>query len=239
MRVVFGSVNAETVAILAANGVEVLTNRRQGCCGALHAHNGYGETARDMARALIDSFFPFEGLDAIIVNSAGCGSTMKDYGDMLADDPAYAARARAFAAKVRDVSEFLDELGWIAPLKPLASAPVRATYHDACHLAHGQQIRNAPRALLEKIPDLTLAPLAESEICCGSAGIYNITQPDMAARLQRRKIENILATGATLVATANPGCLAWIAAGLRQGASPIRVAHPVTLLAEALAPPLP
>lgn len=235
MRVIYSDTNAETVRVLAANGVEVLTNRRQGCCGALHAHNGYGDSARAMARKLIDSFTPFDGLDAVIVNSAGCGSTMKHYGEMLADDPDYAAKARAFAAKVRDVSEFLDELGWAAPLKPLSPEPVTATYHDACHLAHGQGIRTAPRALLERIPGLILVPLNESEICCGSAGIYNITQPDMAERLQRRKLENIRATGASIVATGNPGCLAWIEAGAERDAEPIRVAHPVTLLAEALA----
>jgi glycolate oxidase iron-sulfur subunit len=235
MRVIYSDTNAETVRVLAANGVEVLTNRRQGCCGALHAHNGYGDAARAMARKLIDAFTPFDGLDAVIVNSAGCGSTMKHYGEMLADDPDYAAKAHAFAAKVRDVSEFLDELGWVAPLKPLAPEPVTATYHDACHLAHGQGIRTAPRALLERIPGLTLVPLSESEICCGSAGIYNITQPDMAERLQRRKLENIRATGASIVATGNPGCLAWIEAGVEREADPIRVAHPITLLAEALA----
>ena len=235
MRVLYADTNEETVRVLAANGVEVLTNRRQGCCGALHAHNGYSETALDMARSLIDAFSPSDGLDAIVVNSAGCGSTMKHYGEMLAGDPRYAGRAKEFAAKVRDVSEFLDELGWSAPLKPLGVSPVMATYHDACHLAHGQGVRSAPRALLSNIPDLTLVDLAESEICCGSAGIYNLTEPEMAERLQRRKIENIRATGATIVATGNPGCLAWIKAGIDRGETPIRVAHPVSLLAEALA----
>jgi len=234
MRVLYSDTNAETVRILAANGVECLTNRRQGCCGALHAHNGYGDTARSMARSLIDAFSPFDGLDAIIVNSAGCGSTMKHYGEVLADDTNYARRAEAFSAKVRDVSEFLAALGWQAPLKPLSKEPITATYHDACHLSHGQGIRNEPRALLAKIPGLKLVPLAESEICCGSAGIYNLTEPEMAARLQRRKLENIRATGATVVATGNPGCLAWIQAGAQRDGAPVRVAHPVSLLAEAL-----
>lgn len=231
MRVLFGDVNADTVKILAANGGEVLVNRRQNCCGALHIHNGYGEEAKAMARDLIDAFLPFNGLDAIVVNSAGCGSTMKEYGHLLADDARYADKAAAFAAKVRDVSEFLEEVGWTASLKPLAANPVTMTYHDACHLAHGQQIREAPRQLLARIPNVTLVPLAESEICCGSAGIYNFTEPDMARRLQERKVKHILDTGASIVATGNPGCLAWIQAVAPQT---IRIAHPATLLAEAL-----
>ena len=236
MRVLYGDVNADTVHVLAANGGEVLVNTRQGCCGALHVHNGYGDDARRMARALIDSFSPFEGLDAIIVNSAGCGSTMKDYGHLLAADPAYAERAALFAAKVRDISEFLHDVGWTAPLQPLADAPLTVAYHDACHLAHGQGIRDAPRRLLARIPGVTLVPLPESEICCGSAGIYNFTEPDMARQLQARKLAHILATGASIVAAGNPGCLAWIQSGLQARTLPnLRVAHPVTLLAEALA----
>ena len=235
MRVLFGDVNADTVKILAANGCEVLVNRRQGCCGALHGHNGYGDEARSLARGLVDAFSPFDGLDAIIVNSAGCGSMMKEYGTLLADDPAYAARAAAFAAKVQDVCEWLDALGWVAPLRAEGETPVTMTYHDACHLAHGQQIREAPRALLARLPNVTWAALPESEVCCGSAGIYNLTEPAMARNLQRRKLENILATGASVVATGNPGCLSWIGAGLKERGLPdIRVAHPVTLLAEAV-----
>ena len=237
MRVLYGDVNAETVRVLSANGGEVLVNRRQACCGALHVHNGYGDQARQMARALIDAFHPWDGLDAILVNSAGCGSTMKGYGHLLAEDPDYAIKAQAFAAKVRDVSEWLDETGWIAPLRPLSAAPVAVAYHDACHLAHGQQIREAPRTLLSRIPGVTLVPLAESEICCGSAGIYNFTEPEMARRLQARKLAHIRATGASIVATGNPGCLAWIQNGLTEsGSADIRVAHPISLLAEALDP---
>jgi len=235
MRVLFGDVNAETVKILAANGCEVLVNRRQGCCGALHGHNGYGDEARSLARSLIDAFSPFDGLDAIVVNSAGCGSMMKEYGHFLADDPAYAARAAAFAALVRDVCEWLDEIGWVAPLRAVTQTPVTMTYHDACHLAHGQQVRDAPRALLSRLPNVTWAPLPESEVCCGSAGIYNFTEPEMARNLQGRKLENIRMTGASVVATGNPGCLSWIGMGLKERGLPnIRVAHPVTLLAEAL-----
>ncbi len=239
MRVLFGDVNDDTMRVLAANGGEVLVGRRQACCGALHVHNGYGDQARQMARALLDAFHPWDGLDAIIVNSAGCGSTMKEYGHLLADDPAYADKAQAFAAKVRDVSEWLDEAGWVAPLRPLSPDPVTVAYHDACHLAHGQQIREAPRALLARIPGVRLVPLAESEICCGSAGIYNFTEPDMARRLQARKLAHIRDTGASIVATGNPGCLAWIQNGLAErGPANIRVAHPITLLAEALSLPV-
>ena len=235
MRVLFGDVNADTVAVLAANGCEVLVNRRQGCCGALHGHNGYADEAKSLARSLIDAFTPFDGLDAIVVNSAGCGSMMKEYGHLLAGDPAYAARAASFAAKVRDVCEWLGELGWVAPLCAVADAPVTMTYHDACHLAHGQQVWDAPRALLSLLPGVQWVSLPESEVCCGSAGIYNLTEPTMARNLQERKLENILATGACTVAAGNPGCLSWIGAGLKErGLADIRVAHPVTLLAEAL-----
>ena len=235
MRVLFGDVNADTVRVLAANGCEVLVNRRQGCCGALHGHNGYGDDARTLARALIEAFTPLDGLDAIVVNSAGCGSQMKEYGQLLAEDPAFAARASAFAAKVRDVSEWLDEIGWVAPLCPVRDEPVTMAYHDACHLVHGQGVSDAPRALLSRLPGVNWVPLSESEVCCGSAGIYNFAEPDMAKRLQTRKLDNIISTGATTIATGNPGCLAWIASGLRErGLLDIRVAHPVTLLAEAL-----
>ena len=235
MKVLFGDVNMDTVRVLVANGCEVLVNRRQGCCGALHAHNGSLAEAKSLARGLIDAFSPFEGLDAIIVNSAGCGSLMKEYGSLLADDIDYALKAAQFAAKVRDVSEWLDELGWVAPLKAPLGAPVTMTYHDACHLAHGLQIREAPRALLSRLPNVKWVALIESEVCCGSAGIYNLTEPEMARRLRERKLENILSTGAAVLATGNPGCLAWIAAGLKERGLPeIRVAHPVTLLAEAL-----
>ncbi len=235
MRVLYGDVNQDTVKVLAANGCEVLANRRQGCCGALHAHQGQVDEAQAMARALIDAFTPLGGLDAIVVNSAGCGSAMKDYGTLLADDPAYAARAQAFAAKVRDICEFLDTIGWIAPFRDSGNETLTVAYHDACHLAHGQGVRDAPRALLARIPSVSLVSLAESDVCCGSAGIYNLTQPEMAKRLQARKLEHILAANANVVAAGNPGCLAWIGAGLKERNLPaIRVAHPVTLLAEAL-----
>ena len=234
MRVLYGDINADTARVLAANGCEVLVNRRQACCGALHLHNGLATDAKEMARALVDGFTPFDGLDAIVTNSAGCGSALKGYGHLLADDPAYANRAAAFAAKIRDISEFLDDLGWVAPLQPVSEQPVTIAYHDACHLAHGQGIREQPRALLARIPGVALVPLPESEICCGSAGIYNFTEPDMAQKLQLRKLDHVVKTGASIVAAANPGCLAWIEAGAKARGLNIRLAHPVSLLAEAL-----
>ena len=168
MRVLYGDVNGDTAAVLAANGCTVLVNQAQGCCGALHIHNGELERGKELARRLIDAFFPFDGHYAIVVNYSGCGSTMKEFGELLADDAKYADRAKAFASKVRDVAEFLDDLGWTAPLKPL---DMTVTYHDACHLAHAQRITDAPRRLLALVPGLVVKPLDESDVCCGSAGI--------------------------------------------------------------------
>jgi glycolate oxidase iron-sulfur subunit len=230
MRVLYGDVNEDTVAILAANGCEVLINQSQGCCGALHAHNGFHEPAVDLAKKLIDSFTPFDGLDAIVINSAGCGSSMKEYVNLLAGDPVYSERASAFSAICKDICEFLDEIGWMASLKSL---PIKMTYHDACHLGNAQGIRAAPRQLLENIPELELMPLNESDICCGSAGIYNLTEPAMAKRLLHRKVRNILATGAQAVVTGNPGCIAWIANGLSEQNIP--TLHPASVLRASLA----
>jgi len=229
MRVLYSDVNADTAAILAANGCQVLVNQTQGCCGALHNHNGYRSEAKSLAKKLIDAFSPFDGLDAIIINSAGCGSSMKDYVHLLADDPAYAKKAAAFSLLCKDVSEYLDNIGWIAPLKAL---PIKMTYHDACHLGHAQGITEAPRRLLSLIPELKLLSLPESDVCCGSAGIYNLTEPNMARRLQKRKVDNILSTGASVVVTGNPGCLAWIAGGLTEHDIP--VLHPASVLRASL-----
>jgi glycolate oxidase iron-sulfur subunit len=230
MRVLYGDVNEATASILAANGCEVLVNQKQGCCGALHLHNGFEDEARGLARNLIDAFGPVDGLDSIAVNSAGCGSTMKEYAHLLRDDPAYAEKAERLAAKCKDISELLDDLGWVAPLGPIRAT---VTYHDACHLAQAQRILDAPRRLLSLIPELTIVPLPESEVCCGSAGIYNLTEPDMALALQRRKIANIMSTGALAVVTGNPGCLSWIEAGLTGRG--VEVLHPASLMRRALA----
>lgn len=231
MRVLFGGTNAATVKVLQENGCDVYAPEAAGCCGALHLHTGFHAEATARMRKLIDAFGPhLKDLDAIIVNSAGCGSTMREYGTLLADDPAYHEQAYAFAAKIRDVSEWLVEIGITPPTKRLDAT---VSYHDACHLAHGQRIRVQPRKLLQQIPGLNLVEMNESDTCCGSAGIYNITQPEMARQLLSRKIENLKATGASIVATGNPGCLAWIQQGAQDAGLSVRICHPVELLAEA------
>ncbi|WP_172620926.1 heterodisulfide reductase-related iron-sulfur binding cluster [Rubrobacter xylanophilus] len=225
-RVFFSKVNAATVRVLAAEGCEVVAPEEQGCCGALSTHAGREEEALRFARRTIDVFERYE-LDEVIVNAAGCGSTMKEYGHLLRDDPEYAARAEAFSAKVRDVSEFLEEIGPVAERHPL---PVAAAYHDACHLAHAQGIRAQPRRALGRIPGLELREIREAEICCGSAGIYNMVEPGPAAELGERKARNILDTGARLLITANPGCTLQIRASLRRMGRDIPVAHPAEVL---------
>ena len=232
MRVMFGDVNYATVRVLQANGCEVVAPKSAGCCGALHLHSGFHADALTRARALIDSFEPFiAGLDAVVINSAGCGSTMKEYGELLAGDAGYRTRAEAFTAKVMDVSEWLDKIG----ITHSSAAPLNAvvSYHDACHLAHGQKIRSQPRRLLQTIPGLTLVEMDEADTCCGSAGIYNLTEPTMARRLLDRKIANLKATGASIIATGNPGCLAWIRQGAKEAGLDLRICHPVELLDEA------
>jgi glycolate oxidase iron-sulfur subunit len=195
------------------------------CCGALHYHAGQEQPAQDFARTNA-KLFREQSVDAIVTNVAGCGALLKDYGHILEHTPD-AEAGKAFTQKVRDVSEFLMELGPIAPSHPLR---MRATYHDACHLCHAQQIRKQPRQLLEMIPELQLAPLAESEICCGAAGSYNLTQPEMAERLGERKCKNILDTKPDAVFTANAGCLLQIARHLRPTAPQVWVAHPMDAL---------
>ncbi len=229
MSVLYSRTNDATVRCLLRNGVEVHVPSSQGCCGAFHAHNGEARAARDMARRNIDAFERAD-VDAIVVNSAGCGSTMKEYGHLLKDDSRYADPARAFSAKVKDITETLADLGDLAPFEP---TPRRVTYHDACHLAHGQGVRAQPRALLSRIPGLELLPLTESDWCCGSAGIYNFTQPEIAEPLLERKLAHIEATGAEWVVTGNPGCFMWIATGLAAKQSPIRILHTVEALDEA------
>lgn len=226
----FSDVNRATVDVLLANGCEVETPRAQSCCGSLHVHNGDPEGARELARRQIDAVNP-SGLDAIISNSAGCGSHLKRYGHLLADDPTYAARAAAWSAKVRDISEWLVEIGFRAPAPRLpGAAPVAVTYHEACHLCHGQKITAQPREILRAIPGVELRECPEATMCCGSAGVYSLTQPTTAAWLRDRKVGHIRSTGATVVATANPGCQLQIQQGVPAG---IRVVHPVVLLAEA------
>ena len=225
-RVFFSHVNAATVRVLAAEGCEVVAPE-QGCCGALSTHAGREEESLDFARKTIDTF---EGLDLdnVVVNAAGCGSTMKEYGYLLRDDPQYAERAKAFSAKVRDVSEFLQELGPVAERNPL---PVTAAYHDACHLAHAQGVRKQPRQTLKQIPGIDVKEIREAEICCGSAGIYNMVEPEPAAELGERKASNILKTGAQIIVTSNPGCMLQIQSSLKKmGHGGLPMAHPVEVL---------
>jgi glycolate oxidase iron-sulfur subunit len=229
MGSVFGETNAATARVLARNGIEVVATVGQTCCGALHAHAGERERARDLARRNIDAFERV-GADAVIVNAAGCGAAMKEYGWLLKDDPAWAARASAFAAKVRDATEFLGDIG--ISERPGALRR-RVTWDDPCHLLHGQKVRAQPRALLAAIPGLDVVPLEEADWCCGSAGTYNVTQPDLARSILERKVANIVRSGADTVVTANPGCLMQIQSGLRTAGSSVRVVHLLDLLDEA------
>lgn len=229
MDQLFHDINEATIRVLAINGCEVVTPPQQGCCGALHVHGGEAEKGRALAKHNIDVFDAY-GCDFIIINSAGCGSTLKEYDHLLADDPAYAERARTFSQKVRDVSEFLASI----PLnRAMGDVPCTVAYHDACHLAHGQKIKQQPRQLLQMIPGLTLIDLKESDWCCGSAGIYNITNQEMAQQLLERKINYIAATDASIIATGNPGCMMQIAMGVRQRGLEMTIVHPIQLLDQA------
>lgn len=221
---VFRPTNWATARVLQENGCEVVIPPQQTCCGAIHFHAGVSAPAQALADQNLAAF-DVDSVDAIIVNVAGCGSMLKDYGHHW-DDAQRSARA-AFAGKVRDVNEFLDDLGLIPPQ---GAVPRHVTYHDACHLAHAQQVRDAPRRLLAQIPELTLVELNESELCCGAAGTYNLTEPEMAERLGQRKIRNIQATGARWVATANAGCLLQIGRQAKQLGEQIKVVHPIELL---------
>lgn len=226
----FSDVNRDTAEVLARNGCEVVAPPKQNCCGSLHAHNGELAMARELARKNIDQFPP-EQFDAIISNAAGCGSHLKHYARLLADDPAYHKRAELWDAKLRDIHEWLIKIGLTQPPADLPAQTV--TYHEACHLCHGQKITAQPRQLLRSIPNLTLVELPESAWCCGSAGIYNLIQPKMANELLDRKLGHIKSTGAAVVATGNPGCLAHMSNGIRRQQLEVRLVHPITLLAEA------
>jgi glycolate oxidase iron-sulfur subunit len=220
----FRHTNWATARVLQENGCEVVVPPSQGCCGAIHFHAGSSEPARELADANVRAF-DLDQVDAVIVNVAGCGAMLKDYGHHWAD--ADQSGRSDLAAKVRDVHEFLDELGLIPPTGRL---DITATYHDACHLAHAQQITQQPRNLLGQIPGLTLKPLPETDLCCGAAGTYNLTQPEMSERLSRRKLDNILSTGASVVVTANAGCLLQIAQEARHAGHRLDVLHPMDLL---------
>ena len=227
-RVFFDEVNAATIRVLAAEGCEVVIPRSQGCCGALMQHTGLEHDAVEMARRFIDAFeAEAADVDTIVINAAGCGSTLKAYGHLLRDDPVYADRARVLAGRCRDVSELLDELEPRAPHHPV---PLRIAYHDACHLQHAQGVSAEPRRVLQTIPALELCEIPEAGICCGSAGIYNLVEPETAGELGDRKAGHILTTGAEAVVSSNPGCLLQIASRLEKAGTPIRTFHMVQLV---------
>jgi glycolate oxidase iron-sulfur subunit len=226
-QVFFPHVNAATARVLAAEGCEVMVPRGQPCCGALMLHSGLEDVAAALAKKMITAF-EAANVETVVINSAGCGSTMKEYGYLLRDDPAWAERAAAFSAKCRDISEVLCELEPQAPRHPLR---LRVAYHDACHLQHAQGVREQPRRLLAGIPDLEVAEIPEASLCCGSAGIFNLLQPETAGQLGDRKVENLLSTEAEAVVSANPGCLLQLMYGLRRrGLKSMPAFHMVELL---------
>ena len=229
---VFPDINRDTADVLLANGCAVDTPATQPCCGSIHAHNGLLDRAREQARQLID-LIPPDRYDAIITNAGGCGSHLRQYGHLLEDDPQYRDAARTWDAKLRDVHEWLVEIGSRAPGAAPFDRAISLTYHDSCHLVHGQKVSAQPRALLRQLPGVTVVELTESTWCCGSAGVYALTQPDQAEALLRRKVGHIDATGAQLVAAANPGCHLQIARGLRDAGVRTEVVHPISLLASA------
>jgi len=229
-RYLLPEINRSTLRVLSEVGYEVIVPPLQGCCGAMHLHTGDLETGRSMARAMIETF-ECAGVDSVVSNAAGCGAAMKSYGTLLREDRNWRERAEAFSGRVRDVSEILAGVTWNGELRPV---PLAVTYHEACHLAHAQGIRREPRVVLERIPQLTLVDLPESDLCCGSAGVYNLLQTELADQLLARKVERIRETGASHVAIGNIGCLLQITLGLRRAALPVRAVHPVELVDWAL-----
>jgi glycolate oxidase iron-sulfur subunit len=229
-QVTFSALNEATIRVLTANGCEVVIPAQQGCCGALASHAGIRDAARDLARRNLTAFAS-EEFDAIVTNAAGCGSTLKEYSHLFtADEPEFQA-AKQFESRVRDVTEFLVSLGMVAPLKP---NPLRVTYQDSCHLLHGQKVREAPRSLLREIPELDLVELPYSDICCGSAGVYNITQTEASLELLAEKMKHAASTNASTIVTANPGCLLQMRAGAQLHKTGQRVLHVMELLDHSL-----
>lgn len=222
-------VNDATVRVLTANGCEVVVPRSQGCCGALTHHQGQEEQTKNLARQLIESFSE-ANVDAVIINASGCGHTLKEYGSILADDPDYAEKAKKFAGKVKDVQEFLADVGLTAQLSALQEQPLIMVYQDACHMLHGQKISVQPRQLLKQIPNVQLREPIDAALCCGSAGIYNILQPEVAEELGTQKVKNLLNTGASMIASANIGCYTQISKHLKLEGKEIPVLHPMQLL---------
>jgi glycolate oxidase iron-sulfur subunit len=228
-RVFFSDVNAATARVLSANGCEVAIPREQGCCSALPAHQGQEAQAQTLARQMIDIFEQAE-VDYIVINAAGCGHTLKEYHHILQDDPAYRERAQAFVDKVKDVNEFLAMVGLTAELHPLTDEELPLVYQDACHLIHGQKISLQPRQLLRKIPGVTLREPIDAALCCGSAGVYNMLQPEVAEELGQMKVTNLLNTGAAMIASPNPGCSLQIQNHLVRQNQHLPLMHPIELL---------
>lgn len=226
MSLLFGDINDATVRVLRRNGCEVVIPKNQVCCGALNIHNGETKMAKTMARRNIDAFLA-SGVDAVIVNAAGCGAAMKEYGYLLREDSAYKEKAESFAARVKDASEFLAAIGLIGPVGRME---MKVTYQDPCHLAHGQRIRNQPRSLLSAIPGLRFVEMNGSDRCCGSAGIYNLTHPEMSQELLREKMESIDQTSAEAVIAPNPGCMLQLRYGAKRYGPKVRVLHLMDLL---------
>lgn len=223
----FAHVNAATARVLAAEGFEVVIPKSQTCCGALMVHSGLDDEAASFAKDMI-AIFEAAKVDTIVINAAGCGSTMKEYAHLLRNNPAWSARAAAFSTRCKDISEVLSAVEPIAPRRPIN---LRVAYHDACHLRHAQGIFAQPRALLAQIPELVVEEIAEANLCCGSAGVYNLLNPEPANELGDRKVSHLLATGADAVISANPGCLLQLMNGLRRrGATELPTFHMVELL---------
>jgi glycolate oxidase iron-sulfur subunit len=229
-RVMFARVNDASVRVLSAEGCEVIAPPRAGCCGALSLHSGRADEAKMLAKKTIAAF-EHESFDAIVVNVAGCGSAMKQYGELFASDPAWAQRAQAFASRVRDINEFLSELG---PQAPRGTIDSDVAYHDACHLAHAQRVRQQPRDLLCGIPGIRLIEIPQGDQCCGSAGTYNLFQPQSAREIGERKVANVRSTGVNVVASPNPGCTLQMQALLREQGVEMRIVHPIELLDESI-----
>ncbi len=225
-NIAFARLNEATVRVLQKNGCEIVVPKDQGCCGALHLHSGLAEEARKLARRNIDAVLD-GGFDAVITNAAGCGSTLKEYGDLLEGDPKYAVRAREFSSRMRDITEFLASIELNAKMGPVHAT---VTYQDSCHLAHGQRVRTGPRKLLSSVPGLIFREMPGADLCCGSAGIYNIVQSEMSSQILQHKMESVNTTGAGIIATANPGCMLQLHAGVRAHGSGQRVMHVVEIL---------
>jgi glycolate oxidase iron-sulfur subunit len=228
-RLFFSPVNEATARVLTANGCEVIIPKTQGCCAALPAHQGQEAQAQALAKQMIDSFAQTD-VDYIIINAAGCGHTLKEYGHILENDPEYREKAQQFVAKVRDVQEFLIDVGLTTKLSPLTEQDLPLVYQDACHLLHGQKISLQPRQLLKQIPGVKLKEPIDAALCCGSAGVYNMLQPEIANELGRQKVNNLLNTGAKIIASPNPGCSLQIQKNMKLDGKEIPLLHPIELL---------